>query len=113
MGGPGEQGFFFQEVPSPGLLRNANLEAGCFEGVGLSVVAERFTTNPVRGIRERGLTYQGLRATHFMWSLRPDSLEMLQDIWLEHPAAIIEATEFSRPVGAMEKNLVVWEVRDY
>lgn len=111
-GGPGTSGFFFQEIPPPDLMRNCNIEAH-WSSTGLYLIRETGTTNPLRGIAERGAVLTGLRAARALDGLWPASLEMLTDIWSKYPTAIIEATEFSRPVGAMNKHLVVWEVRDY
>lgn len=106
---------FFQEIPNPNLLRNANLEGGYIEaGSFLSLALERDTLSPVRGICERAKHYSGVLARLALeYALRPDSLDELDRLWSIYPNAIIEATEFKEPVGALEKNLVIWEVREY
>ena len=103
---------YVQEIPQPGTLRRFNIEAMITER-GVSMYFERDTTNPVRGIRERGTFAEGLRSQAVLNALLPESREMIEAIWAEFPTAVIEATEFAAPCGAFERELVVWEVRDF
>ncbi len=112
-GGPGPAEFYVQEIPAPGTLRVMNLEAHLTER-GLEMTYEGYTTNPLRGIHGRGRPIAGLAAVIMLKAMVTNaSWEMLGEIWDEHPTSIIEATEFSTPVGALHQRLVIWEVRDY
>ncbi len=111
--------FFFQSVPGPNAGRIFQFEAmrGTLGGMSnyLKLVYEISIKDiPLRGIRDRGIWVEGLAAQLILRRyLDPTSFDTLQELWDEHPDAIIEATEFSVPCGMFQKNLVVWEVRNY
>lgn len=108
-GGGGPENYFFQQIPDPASVRNMNLE-GMLSERSMSLYFERFTTSPVRGIRDRARFVEGLVALEAFKLLEMSSQETLRDIWAQYPDSIIEATEFDRPVGAHGQQLVVWEV---
>jgi len=112
LGAPSANAFYFTEIPVPGAHRNLNIEA-MLSPAGVSLFFERDTINPVRGIRDRGTFAEGLRAQAVLELLSPASYEMLQAIWEECPDSVIEATEFAEPVGVLDRQLVVWEVRNF
>jgi len=111
---------YFSEVPAPAARRVIQFEAmlaptwqGSSWG-GVDLFYELDSTLPVRGIRERCLTAGGLKAQQILRTLlRPSSYDTLMDIWERFPTAMIEATEFSEPVGEFRQHLVLWEVRDF
>lgn len=103
---------YFQEIPNPDIQRTFNLE-GMWDNYGLYLTYERETTEPLRGIRERGISAKGLKAHAVMNMLRPSSKEMLENIWENYPTAIIEASEFAFPVGIFQQHMIIWEVRDF
>src|SRR5690242_15816715 len=106
-GGPDSSAFYFQEIPHPGSIRVANIEVGRIDFApyfGLAGYIERYTTEPVRGIRERNRELTGLALSKTLEHvLRPESIEELYGIWDRYPEAIIEATEFSHRVGKEKK----------
>ena len=103
---------YVTEIPDSAMLRNFNIEAMLTE-YGVVMSFDKDTTDPVRGIRERGTFAEGLRAAAVLQALQPDSREMLDAIWDEYPSAVIEATEFAGPVGVFGRQLVIWECRDF
>lgn len=103
---------YFTEIPHPDTLRVMNFEAMLSER-GVELYYEFNTTNPVRGIRERGTYASGLVAQGVLELLSPASYEMVAEIWRKHPTAVIEATEFTQPCGVFGRELIVWEVRDF
>lgn len=116
-GGPGAEGFYFQEIPDPGLRRAANVEARILD-TGLYLHIECNTFNPLRGIATsqppRTIPFDGLSAVmKLKQSLRPESVEMLNDIWERYPSVTIEATEFGARCGVLNQHLVVWEARTF
>lgn len=110
--GSRKEDLYFQEIPAPRLRRNWNIEA-ILTTRGVSLFYEQNTTQPVRGIRERGAYADGLKAQAVLRSMEPESYDTLMEIWETYPEAVIEATEFSEQVGALGRQLVVWEVRCY
>lgn len=113
------EGLYFQEVPSPVAHRPIQFEAlpgpqwqGA--GFGIELFYETATNNPLRDIRERCKTADGVTAQSLLrYCLDPCGYDTLMDIWDRYPTATIEATQFSEPTGAFHQRLVVWEVRDY
>lgn len=110
---------YFQGIPAPDTNRVIQFEAMLGPqwdgaGAGVELFYELDTTQPVRGIRERCKTASGLKAQVILRTLlEPRSYDTLMDIWDRYPTAIIEASEFSRPVGALHERLCIWETRDY
>lgn len=117
--GAKRESMYFREVPGPNAARILQFEAMLSPtwpgaGTGVDLCYETGSTEPLRGIRERGKSAYGLMAqTVLRTLLHPTSYDTLQDIWERYPTAIIEATEFSEPCGVFSQRLVVWEVRDY
>lgn len=108
---------YIQQIPNPYGERRIQFEA--MQRFGntdrfIDLIYECNTIEPLRGIRDRGFHVHGIRAARVLRDyLYEDSFETVMDIWADYPTAVIEATEFSRPCGAFNKNLIVWEVRDF
>jgi hypothetical protein len=104
---------YFQQIPDPNARRVIQFEAMLDES-HITLYYELDTTAPLRGIRERGPLARGVSAVAILRSyLSPSSFDDLQAMWDLHPTAIIEATEFSLPVGEFHRHLLFWEVRDF
>lgn len=104
---------YFQQIPDPGARRVIQFEAMRDER-HVTMHYELDTTAPLRGIRERGRLARGLAAVAILQAyLSPSSYDDLSALWELHPTSIIEATEFSRPVGEFGRHLLFWEVRDF
>lgn len=120
--GASREDLYIQQIPDPRSERRIQFEAtrganGAFvqaSDAGLNLYYECNTIEPLRDIRDRGFHVHGLRAARVLRDyLYEDSFETVQEIWHDYPTAIIEATEFSRPCGALNRHLIVWEVRDF
>ena len=52
-----------------------------------------------------------------MWRLLraqlQEDFDMVMDIWDRYPDSVIELSKFARPVGALGRKVVIWEVRDF
>lgn len=104
---------YIQQIPDPSARRVIQFEAMLDER-GIIMHYELETTNPLRGIRDRGRLARGAAAVAILRAyLSPSSYDDLWAMWDLHPTSIIEATEFSRPVGEFGRHLLYWEVRDF
>ncbi len=111
--GEREENLYFQQIPPPGSRRVIQFEAVRSER-GIDLCYELDTTEPLRGIRDRGKWASGLMAASVLRTyLSPGSYDDLWEIWGEHPTSVIEATEFSENVGEFSRPLLFWEVRDF
>lgn len=111
--GAHESDLYFQQIPDPCARRVIQFEAIRDEHY-VTIYYELDTTAPLRGICARGICARGVAAVSILRAhLSPASLDDLWAIWDEHPASVIEATEFSRPVGEYGRRLLFWEVRDF
>jgi len=109
-----EDTVYFREIPDPHARRVANIEVMLDDRCGMYLHLEPETTNPVRGIRERTQPLYGVNARVILRAvIGEESYETLYDLWEHYPTAVIEATHFSRSCGVYDKNLVIWEVRDF
>jgi hypothetical protein len=104
---------YFRQIPDPDARRVVQFEAMLDEH-HVTMYYELDTTNVLRGIRERGRLARGAAAVAILQAyLSPSSYDDLLAMWELHPTSIIEATEFSRPVGEFGRQLLFWEVRDF
>jgi len=109
-----EETVYFREIPDPQARRVANIEVMLDDLCGMYLHLEPETVNPVRGIRERTSPLYGASARVTLKAvIGEESYETLYDLWEHYPTAVIEATQFSRSCGVYDKNLVIWEVRDF
>jgi len=108
------ENLYFQEIPSPG----ENLRVMNFEiGRGWDHIWLRFgfgQKNLRHDLDESGWHAKGMEAYDFLNQyVSPESRETIQAIFDNHPDCMIEATEWSQPLGMLDQNLIVWEVRNY
>ncbi len=65
-------------------------------------------------LKSRGSELEGLRASialsHY---LTPTELVNLEELLDKYPGNVCEFTVFSRPTGALNSRLVIWEMRNY
>ena len=114
LSGVPEETVYFREIPDPAATRVANIEVMLDDRCGMYLHIEPDTLNPVRGIRDRTKPVYGAAARVILKAvIGEESYETLYDLWEHYPTAVIEATHFSRSCGRLDKNLVIWEVRDF
>lgn len=110
----GLQDVYYQEVPDPDSKRIANIEAWLTPGADMWLYLEPNTVLPVRGIRERLQPVCGAHArVRLHATIGEEGYQDLYDLWDKYPTATIEASCFNRVCGTLQRNLVIWEVRDF
>ena len=109
-----QETMYFQEIPNPKTSRrHINFEVMRNEQF-YWVTYGTAQMNLRHDLEQNGLHVTGARAAmvlrHF---LGPDSYDDLMDVLNLFPSEVIEATRFNQPVGILDRELVIWEVRNY
>lgn len=109
----------FVEVPPFGEPRRLNAELAIADG---HVADWRYLltwgTSSEASLRTdllaNGQTALGLAAwDKITTTLPPEDVDMVRGIWELFPTATLELSVYTRPMGVMRRNTIIWEVRDY
>jgi hypothetical protein len=103
--------FYIQEVPIVPRIMNFEVMRDT------KYLYLTYGTDPSLNLRHdlerNGRRLEGLEAALLLKNKLGREMDQLNDVWDEYPESIIEATMFSQPVGVFDRQLVLWEVRDY
>lgn len=107
---------YFREIPHPEALRVLNGEVSRgLEPQYLYLLHGAYMTkeNLRHDLQKYAVEKKDSVALITLRSLLGEEYETLEEIWADYPDSIIEFTMWDRPMGVLNKRLLIWEVRDF
>lgn len=107
-------GITFVEVPGWDTPRTINAEACQSHRYLWLTWGDSNDLSLRHDLEQNGRFEEGLAALMLLRQRVPvEDIDMLQDIWSAHPGCIIEFTTYTKAVGVLNRQTVVWECRNY